>query len=65
MGVFGTDEDAHFEIVDGQGVWTVKKNSYMFTNKEHTPGTHVLLGKNRFRRLLRTVLFIVCIDRTL
>ena len=36
MGVFGTDEDAHFEIVDGQGVWTVKKNSYMFTNKEHT-----------------------------
>ena len=36
MGVFGTDEDAHFEIVDGQGVWTVKKSSYMFTNKEHT-----------------------------
>lgn len=36
MGVFGEDEDTHFEIMDGQGVLAVKKSSYMFTNKEHT-----------------------------
>ena len=48
MGVFGTGEDTHFKVLNGnalvyqygydreQGVQTLKKNSYMFTNKEHT-----------------------------
>lgn len=48
MGVFGKDEDTHFEIRDDHprcvpdmgnqktGSLNVKKNSYMFTNKEHT-----------------------------
>lgn len=48
MGVFGKDEDTHFEIRGADlrrymrrgkpqtGSLTVKKNSYMFTNKEHT-----------------------------
>lgn len=37
MGVFGGDEDAHFEICQPPpGSYEMKKNSYMFTNKEHT-----------------------------
>lgn len=48
MGVFGTDEDTHFHLFksrgadnaivkySGMGITMSKKNSYMFTNKQHT-----------------------------